>query len=70
MSEGFDTPHNDPDLVVYGFCECGSPIYGQLMQDLHDCSGNLVCTFCLLGLHWEEDLKIDKEAIIKKWEKK
>lgn len=56
--EGFETPHNDIDLAVYGFCGCGSPVYGQLMQDLYDCSGKLVCGLCLLGLHWKEDLKI------------
>jgi len=53
---------NDNDLAVYGFCKCGNPVFGQLMKDLHDCSGNLICGLCIEGLDWKDNLykKISK----------
>jgi hypothetical protein len=51
MSESIELP-NDNDLSVYGKCQCscGCNNFEQIMPDLHDCSGILVCGMCLKGL--------------------
>jgi len=51
MAESIELP-NEKDLPYLGFCQCscGCNIFDDLIPDLYDCSGVLICTLCIKGL--------------------